>query len=151
MNALARLRRGEAVFGLFLTYPITAVAEIALWCGYDFIIVDAEHGASAESDQLDVLRIIANTDAFSLVRVRPSDRGAIERYLDFGADGIIVPDVESVGHAQLIASSAHGRWTGGLRVDQYGAVPTTSRSRALVIVLVERPQAVEHIDAIMSV
>jgi len=149
MNAFERLRQGEPVFGLFLTYPAAQVAETAIWCGLDFVILDCEHGVVDESAQMEVLRTVCGSDAFVLVRTRAGDSSAVARYLDFGADGVLVPDVRTRAQAEEIAFAAHKRWTGGLRGDRYGIAPRAAKS-PLVMVLIESPEGVANADAILE-
>jgi 2-keto-3-deoxy-L-rhamnonate aldolase RhmA len=152
MNSLDRLRRGEAVFGLMQTYPVPAVTELMLWCGYDFVIIDCEHGVVDEAAQVDALRVFGDGTAFSIVRIRGQDPSAVARYLDFGAAGIMVPDVRTPAQAEGIAFVALKRWTGGLRSDRYGLPPATAAGpRPLIIVLIEHPDGVANIEAIVDV
>jgi len=150
MNALKRLRQGKPVFGIFQTFPDAATTELAIWCGYDFVILDCEHGVVDESAQMGILRTLAGSDTFSLVRVRARDEPAVSRYLDFGADGVMVPDVRTPAQAQRIVSAAIGRWTTGLRYDRYGLEPRNPSDRPLVIVLIESQEGVGNIDAILE-
>jgi 4-hydroxy-2-oxoheptanedioate aldolase len=152
VKALERLRQGQPVFGLFQTFPDATLTELAVWCGYDFVILDCEHGVVDESAQLQVLRVICGSDAFSLVRVRPGDDSAVARYLDFGADGVLVPDVRTPDQARQIGFAANGRWTGGLRGDRYGLGPASQGKRKpLVIVLIESAEGVHNVEAILDV
>jgi 2-keto-3-deoxy-L-rhamnonate aldolase RhmA len=152
VGSLDRLRRGEAVFGLFQTFPEASITEVAVWCGYDFVIVDCEHGVVDEAAQINVLRAVSASSAFSLVRVRTRDESAVARYLDFGADGVIVPDVRTPEQARSIAFAATSRWTGGLRFDRYGLQQGSQAERnPLVIVLIESVEGVRNAAAILDV
>jgi 4-hydroxy-2-oxoheptanedioate aldolase len=152
MSALARLRGGEPVFGMFQTFPESALTEVAAWCGYDFVIVDCEHGVVDEAAQIEVFRAISSSNAFSLVRVRPGDESAVARYLDFGADGVIVPDVRTPEQAKRIAFAATSRWTGGLRFDRYGLRQGIRAERIpLVVVLIESAEGVRNAPAILEI
>src|ERR1700722_3895879 len=152
MNALSRLRQGEAVFGLFLTHPDPGTAETALWCGFDFLVIDCEHGVVDEPAQLNVLRVVSNSQAFSLVRVRANDESAVSRYLDFGADGVMVPDIRSVEQARRFAFAARKRWTVGLRKDRYGlSAEGSSRAEPLLLPLIESAQSVDQIEEIVGI
>jgi len=150
MKEAERWQGGEPLFGLSLTYADAAIAELAAWCGYDFVILDAEHGVCDESAQLSVLRMLEPTPTLGLVRVRPRDDSAIARYLDFGADGILIPDVRSATQAQCIVEAAYGRWTGGLRADRYGAEAAVAKARALILVLIESEPGISSIEAIVA-
>ncbi len=153
MSALERLRKGEPVFGLFQTFPESTVTEVAAWCGYDFVIVDCEHGVVDEAAQIEVLRAVSASSAFSLVRVRAGDESAVARYLDFGADGVIVPDVRTPEQAKRIAFAATGRWTGGLRVARYGLQQKGEQAERmpLVVVLIESVEGVRNAAAILGI
>jgi len=150
-ESLARLRKGQAVFGLMQTYPIAAVTEIMVWSGYDFVILDSEHGVADEGAQLDALRVIEGSSAFSIVRVRPGDESAVARYLDFGADGLMIPDVRTAVQAEQVARVAYERWTGGLRGDRYGRSKPNKGQMPLLIALIEAPEGVANVEAILSV
>lgn len=150
MSSLERLRQGGAVFGLMQTYPLVPLSELVVWSGYDFVIIDSEHGVADERAQLDVLAVIAGSTSFSLVRVRAHDESAVARYLDFGADGVIVPDVRTPEQAEQIAFAARKRWTGGLRGDRYGPTAASTPKKPLIIVLIESPEGVANVEAILN-
>jgi 4-hydroxy-2-oxoheptanedioate aldolase len=150
MNALRRLRAGEVVFGLFQTYPDPNVTELAAWSGYDFVVLDAEHGVQDEARQIDCMRAAQASGAFALVRVRPGDEGGVARYLDLGADGVLVPDVRGAEQARAIAFAARKRWSHGMRGDRYGA-GRDPEDLPLVVLLIESPEAVEEVEAILDV
>jgi len=151
MKALERLRCGESVFGMMQTYPDPALTEIALWCGYDFVLLDCEHGVVDEQAQLNVLRTIAGSHAFSLVRTRHGDQGEVARHFDFGVDGVVVPNVSTPAQAIEMAA-ARARWTGGLRADRYGLInPGSMAASPLLIVLIESPLGVKNVEAILDV
>ncbi len=148
MNALERLRRGEVVYGMFQTYPDPELAELIAWCGYDFLVVDSEHGALNETAQIGVIRAASASGAFTLVRTRPGDESAVARYLDFGAEGLLIPDLRSAEQAREIAFVAQNRWAHGLRFDRYGQGP---KPQPFIAVLIESPEAVDAIEDIAAI
>jgi len=147
-TAIERLRAGDAVFGIFQSYPWAAVTELAHWCGYDFVVIDCEHGVVDETAQLSVLHAVSGTTMSALVRLRNCDPAEVARYLDFGAAGVIVPDVRTFEQAEGIARTATSRWTGGLRGDRYGVGSPTIRP--LVILLIVSPEGVANIGSILD-
>lgn len=98
--ALRRLRKklaaGESVVGLWVTLDAPSVAEIAVGLGLDWIVIDAEHGHLDWSEITAHLRSATRSDTVALVRLAELNGGAIKRALDLGADGVVVPWVESV-------------------------------------------------------
>jgi 2-keto-3-deoxy-L-rhamnonate aldolase RhmA/pimeloyl-ACP methyl ester carboxylesterase len=155
--ALARLRLGEPVFGALQSIPTPMVTEIAVWSGYDFVILDCEHAIVDETAHLAALQVISGSDAFAVVRVRPGDLSAVGRYLDIGADGILLPDVRSAAEAQaFVAAAFHApagtrSSTGGsARATRYRLVNNEPRARPLLLAMIEGAQAVSAISAIAA-
>lgn len=97
--ALSRFRKklaaGEAVVGLWVTLDAPSVTEIAVGLGLDWITIDAEHGHLDWSEITAHLRCVARSDTVALVRLAELNGGAIKRALDLGADGVVIPWVES--------------------------------------------------------
>lgn len=95
-----RALAGEALFGLFLDLDSPASAELAGHAGYDWLIVDLEHGAATEASLLAHLWAIETTGATALVRPQSGERLRIGRALDMGAAGIMVPRLDSAAEAR---------------------------------------------------
>jgi 4-hydroxy-2-oxoheptanedioate aldolase len=109
LSARARLARGEPLFGVIQTIPAPALTELAVWSGYDFVILDREHGEVDEAAHLSSLRALSGSSALIGVRVRSADYTNVGRYLDFGADVIVMPDVQSATEAaQFVAAGTAG-------------------------------------------
>jgi 4-hydroxy-2-oxoheptanedioate aldolase len=155
--AFSRLRSRQPVFGILQTIPVPTLTEMAVWSGYDFVILDCEHGVLDEQAHLASLRVISGSDAFAVVRVRPGDLGAIGRYLDFGADGIMMPNVRtSAEAAAFVAAAIHGpegtRSSAGAaaRAARYGLNPPPDPERPLLLAIIEGAEAVENVAEIAS-
>jgi 2-keto-3-deoxy-L-rhamnonate aldolase RhmA len=154
-HALPRLRSGEPVFGIIQTIPAPTLTELAVWSGSDFVILDCEHGILDEPAQLACLQVMSGSDAFSAVRVRPGDLAAVGRYLDFGADAILMPDVQSAADAEaFVAAATPGprgtrSSTGSARATRYGLGRIETGS-PLLLALIEGGKAVAAIDAIAA-
>ena len=95
-----RVLAGETLFGLFLDLDSPASAELAGRAGYDWLIVDLEHGSATEATLLAHLYAIETTGASGLVRPQSGERIRIGRALDLGAAGIMVPRLESAAEAR---------------------------------------------------
>jgi 2-keto-3-deoxy-L-rhamnonate aldolase RhmA len=151
--AIDRLRARNPVFGIVQTIPVPTVTELAVWCGADFIILDCEHGVIDEPAHVSCLQAIGTT-AFACVRVRPGDFNAVGRYLDFGADAILMPDVRGATDAAAFVAAAipgprgtRGS-TGSARATRYGL--DRSVPQPLLLALVESGEAVANIRAIAA-
>jgi 4-hydroxy-2-oxoheptanedioate aldolase len=90
-----RVLGGETTFGSWLSLGSPAAAEVAGQAGFDWLVVDTEHGLSTETSLLSQLYAIGTTGATALVRIEKSERLRVSRALDIGAGGLVVPRVES--------------------------------------------------------
>ena len=100
-----RLLAGEILHGTFLSLGAPIAAELASRAGFDWVLVDLEHGAVGEADLLPMLHAIGSGSAAPLVRVERADRLRIGRALDLGAAGVMVPQVQTVAEAELLGAS----------------------------------------------
>lgn len=93
-------------YGSWLDLPSVQVAEIVAQTGFDFIVVDLEHGpASVETAQMQMIAM-NGTNCRSLVRVPEGTEAWVKRVLDAGANGVMVPKVESAAQAEEIVNWA---------------------------------------------
>jgi 2-keto-3-deoxy-L-rhamnonate aldolase RhmA len=89
-----RIQAGETLFGTFLGLGSPVAAEICARAGFDWVIVDLEHGAGTESDLLASLLAIGTTGTAAMVRPQSAERLRIGRALDLGAHGLMIPRVD---------------------------------------------------------
>src|SRR6266446_6963750 len=90
-----KLAAGDAVYGLWVTLESASFSEMAVALGLDWIVIDAEHGHLDWKEILEHVRAAVRSDTIALVRIAALDLGLIKRALDIGADGVVVPWVES--------------------------------------------------------
>ena len=89
------LASDQAVYGLWVTLESPSVTEMAVALGLDWVVIDAEHGHLDWKEVVEHLRAAVRSETVALVRVTDLDRGLIKRALDIGADGVVVPWVET--------------------------------------------------------
>ena len=129
-NRLKRkIAADEAVYGFWLGLGDPALAEMASAAGYDFVIIDNEHGQQTYAQTLDLMRAARAGDA--TVMVRPSGQHAdeIKRLMDMGAEALMVPMIQSAGEAEAMVAAAlyppagiRGYAAPGVRASGYGMV-----------------------------
>jgi 4-hydroxy-2-oxoheptanedioate aldolase len=108
-----QLRAGTPKFGLFLNSHSPTVAEQLAHSGYDWLLVDTQHGPMGNERLSAMLAGIANGGAKSLVRVGGySDRPGIQQALDMGADGVLVPYINNAEEARQAVSCTRYPTTG---------------------------------------
>src|SRR5271165_1504094 len=99
------LRQGQPKLGLFLNAHSPTVAEQLSFSGYDWLLVDSQHGPMNYEKLSAMLSGIANGGAKSLVRVGGyNDRPGIQQALDLGADGVLVPYINTAEEAREAVS-----------------------------------------------
>lgn len=102
----AELRNGVPKLGLFVNSASPTVAEQLAHTGYDWLLVDAQHGPMGYEKLSTMLCAIAGGGAKSMVRVSGyNDRQGIQQALDLGADGILVPYINNATEAKEAVSA----------------------------------------------
>src|SRR5947207_8789408 len=91
------------VYGLWFTLESAGISEMAVALGLDWIVVDAEHGHLDWKEILDHLRAAVRSDTVALVRIAELNGALIKRALDIGADGVVIPWIET---AEQLAQAA---------------------------------------------
>jgi 4-hydroxy-2-oxoheptanedioate aldolase len=100
-----QLRAGTTKLGLFLNSHSPTVAEQLAHSGYDWLLVDTQHGPMGNESLSGMLAGISSGGAKSMVRVGGySDRQGIQQSLDMGADGVLVPYINSADEARAAVS-----------------------------------------------
>lgn len=90
-----KLQQGHAVFGVISSSEDPAIAEMIGLCGYDFYMLDAEHGAVTPAQAANVVRACEGADVTPLVRVGSKDPKLVLQYLDAGMMGIMMPGLHT--------------------------------------------------------
>jgi 2-keto-3-deoxy-L-rhamnonate aldolase RhmA len=156
-----KLRQGQPVFGGLLRTPEPTMIEVLGYAGYDYVVLDAEHGAHS-FEALDTLILTAFASQVTpIVRVNDNTPGLIMRVLDIGAQGVLVPHIKNADDARRAVSAAlyppdGARGIGPNRGSQFGAIPGDEYFKSIneevaVMLMMEEAGAVETIDAITQV
>jgi len=93
-----RLAAGESLVGAFLNLGSPVAADACSRAGFDWLLVDLEHGAGTEAELIPTLQAIGGR-CTALVRVEANERPRFARALDAGADGVMVPRVDTAEEA----------------------------------------------------
>lgn len=152
----SRLDEGKIQFGLCAMYPSPGIVE-RIGRDWDFVWIDAQHGLLDYRDIVETIRACEIAGTGSLVRVPWLEAGAIGKALDAGADGVIVPCVDSLEEAKAAIDAAKfpplGRRSYGARrqIDRHGRLYSdTANHDQLLIVQIESPAAVDIAEEIAA-
>jgi 2-dehydro-3-deoxyglucarate aldolase/4-hydroxy-2-oxoheptanedioate aldolase len=160
-GALARaVRAGDSTLGTFLGTASAVTAEVCAASGFDWLLLDLEHGAGGEEQVRDVVPAAGAYGVPTVVRVETDTRIRMGRVLDNGAAGIMLPRIDSA--AQLETALTHLRFPPrgdrGVatynRACRFGLDPGAldrADEEILVIAQIESATAVAAVDEIAAV
>ncbi len=153
-----KLRSGQPSVGSWLSLCSPVSAENMARIGWDWLVVDAEHSPVGFDTMVNCFRAIQLGGAAPMARVPWNDTVWIQRTLDAGALGLVVPMVNTVEDAQKVVSNMKYatkgiRSWGSSRVASYidGDYGPWTDENLAIIVMIETVQAVENVEAILSV
>ncbi len=160
-NALkTALERGDTQCGLWLTLASGAVAEIAGKAGFDWCLIDAEHGPNTLTTIQAQLQALAGTPAHAVVRVPSGEDWILKQVLDLGVQTVVVPMVNTAKQAAQVASAVRypGQGSRGMgatlaRASGYGEIVdyvSSANEQIFLFVQIESAQAVENVDVIAA-
>jgi 2-keto-3-deoxy-L-rhamnonate aldolase RhmA len=101
------MRSGLAANGFWVELFSPAAAETMAAAGYDCAMIDLEHGAADLGDAVAVMRAMQGSGCTPLVRVPANDPAWIKRVLDAGAQGVMIPAVNSAVEAEAAVAACH--------------------------------------------
>ncbi len=102
-NLKKRLGEGETLIGCWLNLGSPITAEIVGSAGFDWVLIDLEHGAGTEPDVLHQLQALEHTPAAPVIRIESFERQRTHRVLDLGAEGIMCPRISNPEEARKFA------------------------------------------------
>ena len=158
----AKLEAGETVFGCFVRYPDPGLIELLGFQGWDFLVLDAEHGTIEPRDCENLVRAAELRGVTPIVRVTTNLQPIILRYLDTGAQGAQVPWINSAEDAERAVQSIKYQPRGirglaSVRAADYAqAIPfgeyvRQANQETLVVLQVEGLEAIEQLSEIVKV
>ena len=154
------LKNGKPTIGSWMQLPSTAVAEIMGQAGYDWVAVDLEHAGFSIKTLPDIFRALELGGTCPFARVAQCHPKDIKQALDAGAQGLILPMVESKEQLEKAIRWAFyppkgERGVGYSRANLYGknfATYVEEESKDIIIIAqIEHIRAVQNLDSILSV
>jgi 4-hydroxy-2-oxoheptanedioate aldolase len=155
------VRKQELLVGTFLNLGSSLTAEIAGNAGFDWVLVDMEHGAGNRHELLYQLQAIESTPAVPFVRIAWNDPVLVKQVLDLGVSGVMVPYVQNADEARRAVAAMRYPPAGirgvavmnracgfGPGFDEYFK---TASSNLVTILQIENAEAIKNIDEIAAV
>jgi 2-keto-3-deoxy-L-rhamnonate aldolase RhmA/quercetin dioxygenase-like cupin family protein len=155
-----KLAAGKAVYGMWVTLDSPSVTEMAVALGLDWIVIDAEHGHLDWNEIVNHIRATVRSDTVALVRLAERNIGLVKRALDIGADGVVIPWIETADEMREAIAFAHYpprgvRGIGAERATGWGQCfrehVQEANSGVLVVPMIESVRAGANIQEILAV
>jgi 4-hydroxy-2-oxoheptanedioate aldolase len=157
MSLKPRWAAGEVTLGAWCMVPSPLIAEALGKAGFDWVLIDMQHGGMDYETALSMIRAVDLSKAVPIVRVPWNDPGIIGRVLDAGALGVVIPMIQSAADARRAVEAclyppAGSRSFGPVRVglrDGPGYF-ATANDRVAVIPMIETAQALAEVEQIAA-
>lgn len=155
-----KLNAGKATLGPFVGFPSPSIVETMGWLGFDFVIIDCEHGPIDYETAENMIRAAELSNTTAIVRIGLNEQQNIQRYMDAGAHGVLIPLVNTAEDAQKVVDSVkyppigkRGAYSG--RGAQFGAGTgpdyfAKANEETFVAVQIETPEAIENAEEIVA-
>ena len=157
----AGLETGKTQFGVWLGIPDSTAAEIMAGAGFDWLLVDQEHGAFELRDVMTHLQVMAAYDVAPIVRPVDGNAAVLKKLCDIGAQSFIVPMIDTAEQAAAVVGAVRyppegvrGMGTSLARAARWNAVQGyagRANEEMVVIVQAETVTAIENLEAIAAV
>jgi 4-hydroxy-2-oxoheptanedioate aldolase len=156
------LQEGKTVFGPFMKISDPAVVEIFGHAGFDFVIIDLEHGPLSIETAQNLVRAAEIVGITPVVRVSVNDPAQISRALDIGAQGVQIPHIVSKVEADIAVKASKFSPLGErgvcrfVRAADYSALQQqdyfrSANNNTLVIAMIEGAEGVQNINEILTI
>lgn len=156
----AALKAGRPQIGFWLGLGTPATAEIAAGAGFDWLVVDGEHGPNDIPLMVAQLQAIAGVGSHAVVRSVAGETWMIKQLLDIGAQTVLVPMIETAEQAQQLVKAMryppHGvRGVGAAlaRASHYNRIPDylqTANDEVCLLLQLENQAGLKNLEAIAS-
>lgn len=163
-NIKKKLKNGEPVYGTMLNFiDAPDVVEILKEVGFDYFMVDCEHGYMTYDKVAMLLAMARKTGIDALVRVPGTARESILKYMEMGAAGLMLPNTDNPSQARELVEYAkyaplgkRGVSLGRLhteykKISDASEYMQTVNDNTVLIIQVESPESMKNIDEIMQV
>ncbi len=157
-----KLLSGGTAYGVFCNLYSPMIVELVGHIGFDFALLDAEHSPVGVESCEHMIRAADSVGLPTFIRVAMNIRQNILRYLDIGALGVMLPQINTKAEAEAVVDAVKyppqgKRGLGPVRVADYGLTPSLqeytvkANQETLVVVQIETMDAVNNLDEFLSI
>lgn len=160
----ARLKKGEHVVGTIMNFiENPEIAKVFKVCGFDYFMIDCEHAGYDYSAVARILSLAREVGICAIVRVPEPKREVVLKYMEMGAGGIMLPNVETIEEAEKLVEYAKYApmgnrgvslarpATGFEKIDNPVAYMNKVNEETLLLIQIESIHAVKNVDKLLAV
>lgn len=157
-----KLNNGETVYGAFFRTPDTSLVELQGYLGWDFLVLDGEHGTLQPRDVEDQCRACELHGVTPIARATTNEQSIILRFMDTGVQGALIPFINTAADAERAVQSIKyqprgQRGLAGIRAADFGRTGPLgdyvkkANAETLVIAQIETTEGLANLDEIVKV
>ncbi len=163
MELKKRLLEGQVVLGTMVTlFDNPDIARILKECGFDFFIIDCEHGYFDFSSVAGIISVARGVEIPALVRIPDARREVILKYMEMGADGLLLPQAETVEQVKALVKYSKYKDLGnrgvsltrphtGFRKIKASEYVRQANEETMLLIQIESPEGVENVEDLLGV
>src|SRR4030042_4904395 len=164
MNLKECLKAGQSILGTMITvFENPEIAKILKVSGFEFFIVDGEHGNFDYSDVAKLFAVAREAGIPPMIRIPEVRREIVLKCMEMGAEGVLLPNAETVEQAKALVDyskyypmgnrgvSLLRAHTGFEKIDSATRDMKKANDENILMVQIESPRAVENIDNLLDV
>jgi 4-hydroxy-2-oxoheptanedioate aldolase len=156
-----RLKNNEAVHGCWINMGSPVSSEIVGSAGFDWVLIDLEHGVGSEPSLINQLQALEGTGTTPIIRAESMEIARVKRVLDMGASGIMFPQIQNAEEAALAISNMYYPPKGRrglakmIRATKYGTdfenYFDNAEINLLGVIQIETLESLNHLDEIAAI
>ncbi|MDF2499593.1 MAG: HpcH/HpaI aldolase [Anaerosporomusa subterranea] len=160
----ARLKQGDSVLGTMITvFDNPEIVKILKVCGFDFFVIDCEHGGFDYSAVANMLALSREAGIPGIIRIPEVKREVVLKYMEMGAGGLLLPNTDTAEQAKLLVEYAKyyplgnrgvsllRPHTGFEKVDSAVQYMQALNAETVLMTQIESPAGVKNVEAILDV
>lgn len=156
------LKEGKVALGTWLVTPSATVASVIALSGFDFLIIDCEHGPVSYETAEIIVTAAENEGSTPLIRIHQNNCQEILRGLEIGAHGVIIPQIVTADDAKQVVEAVKYYPQGkrgfspytrsaGYNSNNAMKIPETENNNTFIGIIVEGVEGIKNLDEILSV
>ena len=150
----------KVTYGPFVGYPSPAMTELMGWAGFDFVVIDCEHGVIDYESAENMIRAAELSGTTPILRIGMNEQQHIQRYLEAGAQGVMIPLINNAQQGKQVVDSVkyppvgkRGGFSGRsamFGVQEQAEYVKQANEETFVCLQIETPESIDNADEIIN-